>query len=125
MIEHMYEVVAKSCHEANRTYCESIGDDSQVKWAKAADWQKESAISGVKKIHSGEIKSPGDSHRNWAAEKIVDGWVYGEVKDPEAKTHHCLVPFDMLPIEQQTKDWIFFSVATHWLARLDVPSNLV
>lgn len=31
------------------------------------------------------------------ANKIADGWKYGEAKDPEAKTHPCLVPFDKLP----------------------------
>ncbi len=73
----------------------------------------------MKKIHSGEIKGPGDAHRSWAAEKVADGWTWGKDKDPEAKTHPCLVPFELLPIEQQTKDWIFYSVATHWLKQLN------
>jgi hypothetical protein len=38
-----------------------------------------------------------------AEEKVKDGWVYGEVKDVEAKTHPCIVPFDALSVEQTDK----------------------
>src|SRR5437879_1359495 len=41
------EQVAKICHEANRAYCETIGDNSQPTWEKAPQWQKDSAINGV------------------------------------------------------------------------------
>lgn len=50
------------------------------------------------------------SHDNWMAEKVADGWVYGEVKDPAAKTHPCIVPFDQLPPEQQFKDRLFATI---------------
>ena len=29
--------IAEACHEANRTYCQTIGDDSQPAWAAAPD----------------------------------------------------------------------------------------
>ena len=44
------------------------------------------------------------------AQKVADGWGYGETKDPEAKTHPCMVAFDQLPREQQAKDFIFRSI---------------
>jgi hypothetical protein len=28
------------------------------------------------------------------ADKIADGWVYGEEKDEMLKTHHCIVAFE-------------------------------
>ena len=49
-------------------------------------------------------------HDAWMADKIADGWRYGEIKDAEAKTHPCLVPFDQLPREQQAKDALFRAV---------------
>ena len=49
-------------------------------------------------------------HNNWSAEKVADGWVYGEVKDVEKKTHPCLVPFDQLPLFQQKKDKLFSAI---------------
>lgn len=55
---------------------------------------------------------PSASHDNWMAEKVVAGWVYGEVKDPDASppTHPCLVPFGDLPPEQQFKDVLFRTI---------------
>ena len=53
---------------------------------------------------------PQASHESWMAQKIAEGWVYGEVKDPERKTHHCIVPFADLPREQQAKDYLFRAV---------------
>jgi hypothetical protein len=32
------------------------------------------------------------------------------VKDPEAKTHPCLVPYDDLPEYQQLKDRVFLAI---------------
>ena len=42
--------------------------------------------------------------------KEEKGWKYGEIKDEKAKTHHCMVPFSELPVEQQAKDFIFRAV---------------
>jgi hypothetical protein len=37
----------------------------------------------------------GDAQHNaWMADKIADGWVYGEEKDEMLKTHHCIVAFE-------------------------------
>ena len=104
------EEVAQICHEANRAYCLAIGDDSQLPWEECPDWQKESALMGVDLHASGEDHGPEVSHESWMAQKLADGWVYGETKDAEAKTHPCMVAFDQLPREQQAKDFIFRSI---------------
>jgi hypothetical protein len=101
--------IAKMCHNVNKAYCESIGDSSQPTWDDAPQWQKDSAINGVS-FHLEADRQPQDSHENWSKEKLDDGWVYGEVKDPDKKTHPCLVPYGQLPVEQQTKDYLFKSV---------------
>lgn len=102
--------MARVAHEANRAYCETLGDQSQVSWDMAPQWQQTSARSGVMGIVDGTISTPGDSHRSWFAEKERDGWVFGEVKDAVAKTHPCMVPFEALPEEQQAKDYLFYGV---------------
>lgn len=99
--------IARVCHEANRAYCEALGDYSQVQWESAPQWQVDSAIKGVELHAYNPDAGPEASHNSWAAQKELDGWVYGEVKDTEAKTHPCLVPFDQLPVAQQAKDYIF------------------
>jgi len=104
------EQIAKVAHEVNRAYCEANGDTSQLIWEQAPEWQRESAVNGVKFHIDAPDAGPAGSHGNWLKEKYADGWVYGEVKDPETKTHPCLVPFDQLPAAQQTKDYLFVAV---------------
>ena len=53
---------------------------------------------------------PDASHANWLKEKEAAGWVYGEEKDPLAKTHPCCVEYIQLPLEQRSKDYIFRSI---------------
>ena len=101
---------ARQSHEANRCYCRMIGDDSQPRWEEAPDWQKESAIAGAQMIHDDPSTTPKMSHESWMKQKADDGWVYGETKDPEAKTHPCMVEYVDLPEEQRIKDWIFGAV---------------
>lgn len=102
--------VAKACHEANKAYCESLGDDSQPAWKDAPQWQKDSAINGVKFHMMNPESTPEDSHINWTQEKAADGWKYGPKKDPEAKEHPCMVPYEELPEAQRAKDAIFVAI---------------
>jgi hypothetical protein len=101
------ESIAQICHEANRAYCQSIGDNSQLPWSEAPQWAKDSAIKGVE-FHSGHIiHSPSASHEAWYNHKLKDGWKYGPVKDPDKKEHPCMVPYNDLPEEQRIKDYLF------------------
>lgn len=102
--------IARVCHEVNRAYCEALGDTSQSPWENAPDWQKNSAILGVKLHTNNPDAGPEASHESWMAQKIEDGWKYGPVKNPEKKEHPCIVPFSQLPAEQQAKDFIFRAV---------------
>lgn len=102
--------IAKVCHEANRAYCESLGDRSQVDWEHSPKWQTDSAINGVKFHLDNPDAKASASHDSWMAEKLANGWKYGPVKDPEKKEHPCLVSFDQLPVEQQKKDVLFKAI---------------
>jgi len=104
-------LIAKTCHEANKAYCHALGDDSQPTWSQAPEWQQKSAINGVSFIASNPNASPSASHESWLAEKEADGWKYGPVKDPIKKEHPCYVPYDQLPTEQKAKDYIFGAIA--------------
>lgn len=104
------EIVARLCHEANAAYCRCLGDHSQTTWDDAPKWQKDSAAKGVVMHLLNPGASPSASHESWMTEKVNDGWVYGDVKDAEAKTHPCIVNFDDLSKEQQAKDYIFKAI---------------
>lgn len=101
--------IAKICHEANKAYCESIGDQSQPYWRSAPKWQKDSAIKGVES-HLSEDFSPEQSHNLWWEHKIAQGWKYGTEKDPDKKTHPCMIKYGDLPVEQRRKDFLFKAI---------------
>jgi hypothetical protein len=102
--------IASVCHEVNKKYCESIGDFSQPTWDDAPDWQKESAQKGVQFHIDNPNAGPSASHVSWMKEKESDGWKFGKVKDPGKKEHPCFVPYEDLPVEQKSKDYIFLAI---------------
>lgn len=102
--------IARAAHEINRAYCEALGDFSQPAWMDAPQWQRESAINGVRFHLAFPGSTPKDSHMNWLKEKEADGWVYGPMKDPHRKEHPCMLPYNELPLEQRVKDHLFVAV---------------
>lgn len=105
------EAAAKAAHEANRRYCDNIGDSSQVAWDQAPEWQKASAIQGVIYAIDHHFPNGKAMHENWMEGKLAQGWVYGPEKNGDAAkgplTHPCLVPYEQLPLAQQVKDDLF------------------
>lgn len=105
------ENAARTAHEVNRAYCAGLGDDSQLPWDEAPQWQRDSAMAGAALVAEGE-EDPAAMHRSWSDEKVKAGWVYGEAKDAEKKTHPCLVPYGQLPGSQRAKDALFVIAVT-------------
>lgn len=60
--------------------------------------------------------SPEELHDDWVGAYEAMGWEYGPERDPEAKTHPDMVPFDDLEPREQAKDAVF--VALCEIARL-------
>lgn len=102
--------IAQVAHEINRAFCNSIGDNSQLPWNEASQWQQDSAVNGVKFHLENPDASPSASHDNWLKEKVDAGWVYGPVKDAVNKIHPCCVPYDQLPTTDKSKDYLFKQV---------------
>jgi hypothetical protein len=103
-------LIAMVCHEANRAYCATLGDASQVPWDEAPAWQRESAIKGVEFNLANPDAPASASHDSWLREKAAAGWKYGPVKDPENLEHPCFVPYGELPLEQRRKDHLFKAI---------------
>ncbi len=108
------EQTARVCHEANRAYCATLGDNSQLPWDEAPQWQRDSAIKGVEfhiaNLSAGIKPKPSASHESWLEEKRAAGWQYGPVKDAEKKEHPCFIPYDGLPLDERLKDYIFAAI---------------
>ena len=115
MTDLKVKALARIVHEANKGYCESIGDHSQVTWNKAPEYIKRSAIQGVQKVLDNPDITPEEMHRNWMDFKVADGWVYGETKDAEKKTHPCITAYENLDVKQRFKDTLFISIIKTYL----------
>ena len=102
------ERIAHVCHEANRALQVTGGEEPSPHFFDAPEWQVQSAYEGVSAAIEGV--TPEQLHESWCAAKVRDGWIYGDVKDAEARTHPCLVAYDQLPADQRLKDRVFQAV---------------
>lgn len=102
--------IAELAHEVNRIYCEANNDNSQLTWKDAPQWQKDSALNGVKFHLDNPNSKPEDSHNNWLKEKTANGWMWGEEKNVELKQHPCMVAYEDLPEFQKVKDKLFITI---------------
>lgn len=80
-------MIAKVCHEANKAYCEAIGDHSLKSWDSCPEWQKQSSVNGVIFKLKNLQATPEDMHISWMKDKQTAGWKYGLVKDEVKKEH--------------------------------------
>lgn len=74
------------------------------KWENATPDQRSSSRRAVVWRLQNPNAQPNEQHDQWMRDRIANGWVYGEVKDTERKTHPCLVPYDELPEGERLKD---------------------
>lgn len=108
---HLATTIAQIAHETNRAYSAAVcGDDSHAPWFAAPEWQRASSIAGVHFLIENPEATPRDTHESWLKQKQADGWVFGEVKNPTAKTHPCMLPYDELPADQRGKDAAYLGV---------------
>lgn len=101
--------MAHVVHEANRAL-QMIQRDPAISphWHKAESWMRISAIEGVRDALAGA--TPEELHEAWVVHKKQEGWRYGTIKDAEAKTHPCMVPYNDLPEDQKLKDKLFLAI---------------
>jgi len=96
---------AKLIHEATKA-------QNDARHENTLDWDSNKAtiIAGIERMLENPNESPTENHTAWWNYKIAEGWKLGPVKDPVAKTHPCMVPYEELPPHQQAKDLVFQSI---------------
>lgn len=45
-----------------------------------------------------------NTHEVWSAQRISDGWTYGQERDDRLKKHPCLIPYEELPESEKEYD---------------------
>jgi hypothetical protein len=99
--------IAIMAHNINRAYCQALGDDSIAAWEYFPTHMRQGTVQGVLfRLHNQDA-TPEQQHAAWMSDKLHDGWVYGESKDLDKKTHPCIVPYEQLPEFQRVKDKLF------------------
>ena len=43
-------------------------------------------------------------HEVWAQNRMEEGWIYGEQRNDDLKTHPCLIPYEELPEIEKAYD---------------------
>lgn len=62
--------------------------------------------------------SPEELHDDWVKAYEKMGWEYGPIRDPVAKTHPDMVPYDQLELRERDKDAVFVAlckIARQWI----------
>jgi len=119
------ENIARICYEVNRAYCRSIGEDPDVPWPELSEQQQISYMAGVGFNIRYREAGPRGSHESWLREKRHLGWKHGRVKDPNKKEHPCFVPYEQLPTQQKSKDFIFCTLVHLLKDRDDIPGETI
>jgi len=105
------ESIARICHAANAAYSAEIADNfNHLPWDDLPQHLRDTTIAGVKARQDNPDMSPADMHENWLKSKREQGYSYSSVKDDDAKTHPCMLPYEELPTEQRIKDAIFSAI---------------
>ena len=102
---HIAEACARAAHSVSNTYNSAIGDPLSPPWADLTDAQRAGAIGGA--VHAIAGGTAEGSHALWLHTRAEEGWVYGPVKDFEARTSPCLIPYAELPEAQRRKSVLF------------------
>jgi len=104
------ESIARIAHAANKEHSKIFSDFSHRDWEDLTEAQRESIRAGVMFRLKNLDAGPEAQHEAWFKSKQADGWVYGATKDAAKKTHPCMVPWEELPLHQQTKDVLFAAI---------------
>lgn len=104
------EPIAQVVHDAIRAWSAVHGQHTIPRWADAPDWMQASTLRSVAFVLDNPDASAGDQHRQWMAQRLADGWVFGEVRDEDAKTHPMLIPFEDLPDFEIKKDLLVAAI---------------
>lgn len=113
---------AEFVYEAARLQAEHAGAPIVPEWWWYRDLAFRTQFLDVIEMMCGPDRksSPDELHQDWVKAYEAMGWTYGEYRDPEAKTHPDMVPYDQLGQLERDKDSVFVAlceIARQWIRR--------
>jgi hypothetical protein len=147
VLHSTYEILAHAIHEEYRQHMKEQGFTPQAKpsmvpWEDLPEVFKESNRGQAEHIQlkletiSCEIAMSNDwdeplfefsrrevellaemEHKRWVEGYLRNGWKYSSTRDDEAKTHPCLVRWDVLPDDEKDKDRVLVRHLPSFLAK--------
>lgn len=110
MIDRLW--IAQQVHEVVRGL-----DPQQPAWEDAPTYMRDATVAGVNACLDNGADAA-ESHATWCNHMRADGWVHGDSKDIEAKTHPCLIDYEDLAELHKAKDRVFVSTVKSLYASL-------
>jgi hypothetical protein len=104
------ERLATLGYETTRAWNEANGEPAKKPWDEAEPWRRQAALESVRKAIAGGTAP--QLHESWRAERLKEGWRYGEEKSDEAKTNPALQPYSQLT-DTQKRAADLFAGAVH------------
>lgn len=110
--------VAEIIHASMMALQRAQQDRPSPPWDSLTPEVRANAIAGVEAVRKG--MTPEENHERWAAQLRSQGWKRGEAKDPYAKTHPLLRPWDELTESAKDRDRLF----VHMVLALSMPADI-
>ncbi|MEO0981206.1 MAG: RyR domain-containing protein [Pseudomonadota bacterium] len=110
MSEPDITAISRVVHDAIRAWSVANGQPLLPEWDEAPDWMRDSTAESVEFTIANPSAPPSAQHDQWMRQKERDGWRHGAEKDPEAKTHPMMVPYEELPTMERRKDALLKAV---------------
>lgn len=103
--------IARTIHEAIRGWVAAHGETPLEPWPSASEWTKRSTMESILWRIENPDAPHAAQHEQWLEQLRRDGWVFGETKDFDRKTHPMMIPYEELPEFEKRKDAIFNALA--------------
>jgi len=102
--------IALVAHQVMAAYRASIGDNQQTSWNEASEDKRTASIARAQAVIDNPNVPPEVAHADWIRARKAEGWKPGKKRDNDAKTHPMLIPFEDLPNEQKTEEYLYRAV---------------
>lgn len=115
--------IAQECHNKNNELMMMNGEEQNGNWDSLDRHTKFINLKSVIKALENPDLTAKDMHDEWMNNKIADGWKFGDVKDPELKTHPLIIDYDLMKDVDKMKDQIFIDVCNKYREIYDSEEN--